>query len=195
MPCPAPPKPHTPTRPTAVSRLNQIITIYQIPKSPNSKGPFGIWRRERDSNPRYVTVYTLSRRAPSTTRTPLQKFSIVRESGVFSTVSRKEHAGVLVTPGILPFAPSGPAFGCSDLFRTNQSTTIPDVLSFTLRAIFATLRCSKLIQSILSDTSPEIFNCPRIRRVQHGFAKGARWRARYSGHPALRPFGASLRLF
>src|SRR3954463_5913310 len=30
------------------------------------------WRRERDSNPRYViSVYTLSRRAPSTTRTPL----------------------------------------------------------------------------------------------------------------------------
>ncbi len=31
-----------------------------------------IWRRERDSNPRYVAVYTLSRRAPSATRTPLQ---------------------------------------------------------------------------------------------------------------------------
>ena len=30
------------------------------------------WRRERDSNPRYpVRVYTLSRRAPSTTRPPL----------------------------------------------------------------------------------------------------------------------------
>jgi len=29
-------------------------------------------RRERDSNPRYaLDVYTLSRRAPSTTRTPL----------------------------------------------------------------------------------------------------------------------------
>ena len=36
--------------------------------------PFFIWRRERDSNPRYgVTVYTLSRRAPSATRTPLRK--------------------------------------------------------------------------------------------------------------------------
>ena len=32
-----------------------------------------IWRRERDSNHRYgVTVYTLSRRAPSTTRPPLR---------------------------------------------------------------------------------------------------------------------------
>ncbi len=28
------------------------------------------WRRERDSNPRYVAVYTLSRRAPSATRPP-----------------------------------------------------------------------------------------------------------------------------
>ena len=31
-----------------------------------------VWRRERDSNPRYgVTAYSLSRRAPSTTRPPL----------------------------------------------------------------------------------------------------------------------------
>ena len=35
---------------------------------------FGMWRRERDSNPRYaINVYTLSRRAPSTTRTSLRK--------------------------------------------------------------------------------------------------------------------------
>jgi hypothetical protein len=34
-----------------------------------------IWRRERDSNPRYaIHVYTLSRRAPSTTRTSLRIF-------------------------------------------------------------------------------------------------------------------------
>src|SRR5690606_11643751 len=32
-----------------------------------------IWRRGRDSNPRYaINVYTLSRRAPSATRPPLQ---------------------------------------------------------------------------------------------------------------------------
>ena len=31
-------------------------------------------QRGRDSNPRYVAVYTLSRRAPSTTRTPLYLF-------------------------------------------------------------------------------------------------------------------------
>ena len=39
-----------------------------------SRGAFTIWRRERDSNPRYaINVYTLSRRAPSATRTPLRK--------------------------------------------------------------------------------------------------------------------------
>ena len=33
-----------------------------------------LWRRERDSNPRYGdTVYTLSKRAPSATRPPLRK--------------------------------------------------------------------------------------------------------------------------
>ena len=32
-----------------------------------------IWRRERDSNPRYVAVYTLSRRAPSATRPSLRR--------------------------------------------------------------------------------------------------------------------------
>ena len=38
--------------------------------------PCSIWRRGRDSNPRYgITVYTLSRRAPSATRTPLQFFA------------------------------------------------------------------------------------------------------------------------
>ena len=32
-----------------------------------------VWRRGRDSNPRYaINVYTLSRRAPSTTRPPLR---------------------------------------------------------------------------------------------------------------------------
>src|SRR5690554_2189136 len=30
------------------------------------------WRRGRDSNPRSLSTYTLSRRAPSTTRTPLR---------------------------------------------------------------------------------------------------------------------------
>jgi phage-related protein len=43
-------------------------------KNRHKGGLFYIWRRERDSNPRYaINVYTLSRRAPSTTRTSLQK--------------------------------------------------------------------------------------------------------------------------
>ncbi len=45
-------------------------------------GPFAsIWRRGRDSNPRYgVTVYTLSRRAPSTARPPLRFSATARRS-------------------------------------------------------------------------------------------------------------------
>ncbi len=34
------------------------------------------WRRGRGSNPRYVSVYTLSRRAPSTARPPLQNLKL-----------------------------------------------------------------------------------------------------------------------
>lgn len=33
--------------------------------------PTLLWRTERDSNPRYLSVYTLSRRAPSTARPPV----------------------------------------------------------------------------------------------------------------------------
>ena len=44
-----------------------------------------MWRRGRDSNPRYgITVYTLSRRAPSATRTPLQFVTSFR-------LHRKQH--------------------------------------------------------------------------------------------------------
>ncbi len=32
------------------------------------------WRRGRDSNPRYLSVYTLSKRAPSAARTPLRTY-------------------------------------------------------------------------------------------------------------------------
>src|SRR5699024_7599648 len=43
-------------------------------KSPWKQGLFEYWRTERDTNPRYaMNVYTLSRRAPSTTRPPVQK--------------------------------------------------------------------------------------------------------------------------
>ena len=39
-----------------------------------TRGParYGGWRRGRDSNPRYIAIHTLSKRAPSTTRSPLQ---------------------------------------------------------------------------------------------------------------------------
>ncbi len=39
-------------------------------------------RRERDSNPRYLSVHTISNRAPSATRTPLQVFYSVRFKSV-----------------------------------------------------------------------------------------------------------------
>ncbi|KTD11240.1 hypothetical protein Ljam_0434 [Legionella jamestowniensis] len=45
-----------------------------------------IWRRERDSNPRYVAVYTLSRRAPSTARPSLLKREEYTDIGWKSTI-------------------------------------------------------------------------------------------------------------
>ena len=52
---------------------NPLLAIH---KKGACKPLFYGWRRGRDSNPRYgVTVYTLSRRAPSAARTPLQKFA------------------------------------------------------------------------------------------------------------------------
>ena len=43
-------------------------------KIPFFEGSFlSVWRRERDSNPRYLAVYTLSRRASSATPAPLPK--------------------------------------------------------------------------------------------------------------------------
>ena len=48
-------------------------SIAAIQMKTGPAGPFSfVWRRGRDSNPRYVAVYTLSRRAPSTARTPLR---------------------------------------------------------------------------------------------------------------------------
>ncbi len=52
-------------------RNNLIVFIFSIKRiKKNSKIP--VLQRGRDSNPRYAFgVYTLSRRAPSTTRPPL----------------------------------------------------------------------------------------------------------------------------
>ena len=49
----------------------QLAPFQEINKKGGRQAPFYFfWRGEWDSNPRYVAVYTLSRRAPSTTRTP-----------------------------------------------------------------------------------------------------------------------------
>ncbi len=54
------------------TRLRVLILALTSIKKPSCDGSL-IWRRERDSNPRYaVSVYTLSRRAPSATRPSLR---------------------------------------------------------------------------------------------------------------------------
>jgi site-specific DNA recombinase len=45
-----------------------------------SRGVYSTWRRGGDSNPRYVSAHTLSRRAPSATRSPLQGAGLVNIS-------------------------------------------------------------------------------------------------------------------
>ena len=67
-------------------------------------GPLLRWRRGRDSNPRSVAAYTLSRRAPSTARPPLpnearrlaQGCLARNERGTFATIrpGREESDGV-----------------------------------------------------------------------------------------------------
>src|SRR5262249_12970267 len=42
--------------------------------SPRAINITGTWRRVRDSNPRYLSIHTISNRAPSTTRSTLQVF-------------------------------------------------------------------------------------------------------------------------
>lgn len=54
-----------------ISKAKKVGTSLEVPTS------LLIWRIGRDSNPRYgVTVYTLSRRAPSATRTPIQQAAL-----------------------------------------------------------------------------------------------------------------------
>src|SRR5690606_37425392 len=59
-----------------VCRIRGGFLIHRPAKyegGPPAGGPLRIWRRGRDSNPRYAFgVYTLSRRAPSTARPPLR---------------------------------------------------------------------------------------------------------------------------
>ena len=58
-----------------IDELPQIVSTIssKLDKRREKSYSSKIWRRERDSNPRYVSVYTLSRRAPSATRPPLQE--------------------------------------------------------------------------------------------------------------------------
>ena len=72
------------------------------------------WRRGRDSNPRYaINVHTLSRRAPSTTRTPLRKFFGYAKFGgerVYQNPDRRK-CNLLANLGtdaivLYPFSPS-----------------------------------------------------------------------------------------
>ena len=100
-------------------------------------GVFVYWRRGRDSNPRYgVTVYTLSRRAPSTTRTPLQKTCSFTAPFAAGDLPTTEHAACSLLGLSLPspfrgrLAPSKIAPG--DF--VNHSDTSPENL-FVYRSI------------------------------------------------------------
>ena len=74
------------------------------------QGPFDIWRRERDSNPRWAfNPYSLSRGAPSATRPSLQKTLF------FNTALYQAILGI--TRGYRP-SPFGPPSPCDDVQRT-----------------------------------------------------------------------------
>ena len=56
-------------------RFSSSLSIPLHIKKPPQGRLFHVWRRERDSNPRYaINVYTLSRRAPSATQPSLQNW-------------------------------------------------------------------------------------------------------------------------
>ncbi len=72
----------------------------------NYAGAFSfIWRRERDSNPRYaINVYTLSRRAPSATQPSLQIFVFFRRLSKLLTINQlrfgPRHTGFIHNPWV-----------------------------------------------------------------------------------------------
>jgi len=120
---------------------------------------------------------------------------------------------VHVTSGLLPFAPSGSACGCSRLFRTIWSTTRTSLQnSFVLQQSInpkAHAACTLLRASCPSPLRGQPAAAPDCSR-QSGQLLGhlsrtlsyfsnlstrrRTLRARYFGPPALRPFGVSLRL-
>jgi hypothetical protein len=81
------------------------------------------WRRGRDSNPRYaINVYTLSRRAPSTARTPLHTQTL-------HTPSMAQRSGRLRPLPALPCAGARPAsihwmLACFGLARSDTSPNL-----------------------------------------------------------------------
>ncbi len=59
--------------PWCYARGSQPLSFPSNKKGPAFGGAFSIWRRERDSNPRWAfDPYSLSRGAPSATRPPLR---------------------------------------------------------------------------------------------------------------------------
>ena len=75
------------------------LCLYEQKRGAQSGTPFlFIWRRGWDSNPRYgVTVHTLSRRAPSTARTPLLK--LLRHASGLTRVARLNQLPALCNLG------------------------------------------------------------------------------------------------
>ena len=63
--------------------LGVRIHINTQRKWPDIKPGHFLWRRERDSNPRYLAAYRFSRAASSTTPAPLHALSILPESSLF----------------------------------------------------------------------------------------------------------------
>ena len=57
-----------------------------------------VWRRGRDSNPRSLSAYTLSRRAPSTARTPLRNTTMGNNGGNPSSHTSAHESAATVAP-------------------------------------------------------------------------------------------------
>src|SRR5207245_9165078 len=60
------------------------------------------WRRGWDSNPRYVSVYTLSNRAPSAARPPLRLSSLAEEPAQERPAFFREHPARNLDPMVQP---------------------------------------------------------------------------------------------
>src|SRR6185437_4703348 len=79
----------------------------------------GMWRRDRDSNPGYLAVYTLSKRAPSATRPSLRNLAGLFES---NTTARRAMDGTL-SLRCRPETPIGRAFSPQHRGHRNPRAT------------------------------------------------------------------------